>query len=135
MMPVSRSTLATLSLSIAFAFSLGLPSAGRGQSTAIAQVSGTVTDPSGSSVVGAQVTVTETEKHTVRPAVTDALGKYTFPNLPVGPYKLEVKASGFKEYVQSGLVLQVGNNVQLNVSLQVGSITETVEVKASASLV
>src|SRR5438874_78437 len=94
-----------------------------------------VTDPSGSSVVGAHVTITEIDKHTVRSTVTDTLGKYTFPNLPVGPYRLEVKASGFKEYVQSGLVLQVGNNVQINVSLRVGSVTETVEVKGSASLV
>src|SRR5438270_13588907 len=109
MMQASRSTLAALSLSIALSFSLGLPSAARGQATAIAEVSGSVTDPSGSSVVGAHVTITEIDKHTVRSTVTDTLGKYTFPNLPVGPYRLEVKASGFKEYVQSGLVLQVGN--------------------------
>ena len=68
---------------------------------AIAEVSGTVTDPSGSAVVGAQVQMTETDKHTVRSTVTDALGKYTLPNLPVGPYQLEVRANGFKEYVQS----------------------------------
>jgi hypothetical protein len=135
MMQKSRSTIALASLSIAFSFSLFAPSPARGQAVAIAEVSGTVSDPSGLAVVGAQVQMTQMDKHTVRSTVTDTSGKYTLPNLPVGPYQLEVKAPGFKEYVQSGLVLQVGNNIQINVSLQVGSVTETVEVTGSASLV
>ena len=57
------------------------------------------------------------------------------PNLPVGPYRLEVKASGFKDYVQSGIVLVVNNNIQINVPMQVGSISEQVEVTATTSLV
>src|SRR6266576_4782147 len=131
----SRSTLAVLALSIVFSLPIGLPPAAWSQAVAIAEISGTVSDPSGAAVVGAQVQVTETQKNTVRAAVTDTQGKYTLPNLPVGPYQMEVRASGFKEYVQSGMVLQVGNNVQVNVSLQIGSVNETVEVKSSVSLV
>ena len=53
----------------------------------------------------------------------------------MGPYSLEVKAAGFKNYVQSGIVLQVGSNVALNVQLQLGTVSETVEVTAGASMV
>jgi hypothetical protein len=57
------------------------------------------------------------------------------PNLPVGPYSLEVSAAGFKTYIQSGIVLQVDNNIQVNVTLQVGSVSENVEVTASANMI
>ena len=117
-MQSSRSTLATVALSIAFSFSIGLPSAARGQSVAVAQVSGTITDPTGKAVVGAEVTMTETDKQLVRTTVSNEVG-YTLPNLPVGPYRLEVKAPGFKNYAQSGIVLQVNNNVQINVVMQI----------------
>src|SRR5579883_3069003 len=105
------------------------------QAVAVAEVSGTVTDPSGGSVAGAQVTMTETDKGTSRVVTTGSSGQYVLTNLPVGPYRLEVKADGFKDYTQTGIVLQVNNNIQINVSMQVGSIAERVEVKATASMV
>jgi len=105
------------------------------QTTAVAQVSGTVTDQSGAAISGAQVSMTETDKSLVRTTVSDANGGYVLPNLPVGPYRLEVKSMGFKDYVQSGIVLQVNNNVQINVTMQVGAITERLEVSATTSLV
>jgi Carboxypeptidase regulatory-like domain len=107
----------------------------RAQSTAVAQVSGVVSDSTGKSIPSAPVTITETEKGTPHSAVTDGEGRYTFPNLPVGPYRLEVRVTGFKDYVQSGIVLQVNNNVQINVAMQIGSVSERVEVTASANLV
>jgi hypothetical protein len=105
------------------------------QAVAIAQVSGVVTDPSGSAIPGAQVTITETARGTARNITTDAQGRYTFPNLPVGPYSLTVSAAGFKSYTQSGITLQVGNNVQIDVHMQLGAIAERVEVSAQASMV
>jgi len=114
---------------------LAVPRAAQAQAVAVAQVSGNVTDPSGSAIVNAQVRMTDTEKQAVRTAVTDSQGQYTFPGLPVGPYQLGVQANGFKDYVQSGIVLQVNNNVQVNVAMQVGSISEKVEVTATASMV
>jgi hypothetical protein len=79
--------------------------------------------------------MTETDKQSVHTAVTNPQGQYVLPSLPVGPYQLEVQANGFKNYVQSGIVLQVNNNVQINVTMQVGSISEKVEVSGTASMV
>jgi hypothetical protein len=101
----------------------------------VAQVSGTVTDPSGAAIVGAQVSMTETDKQLVRAVTTDTGGRYTLPNLPVGPYRLEVKDSGFKDYVQQGIELVVNNNIEINVAMQLGAASERVEVTARASMV
>src|SRR5215510_841593 len=130
----SRSTFASLSLLTSLLFFPGLQFTARAQAVAVAQVSGTIADSTGKVVVGAEVTMTETDKQLVRTTVSTEVG-YTLPNLPVGPYRLEVKAPGFKNYVQSGIVLQVNNNVQINVTMQVGSISERVEVSALASMV
>src|SRR6516225_9144695 len=75
------------------------------QAVAVAQVSGIVSDPAGMVIVGAQVSIVDTEKGQVRSTGTDGTGSYTLPNLPVGPYRLEVRAQGFKDYIQTGLVL------------------------------
>jgi Carboxypeptidase regulatory-like domain len=126
----TKLTLATLALTI-----MSLPASLRGQAVAIAEVTGLVTDQSGSAVVGAIVRMIDTDKGVVRTLVTDNEGRYVLPNLPSGPYRLEVQAKGFKDYVQSGIQLQVGNKLQINVTLQVGAVTETVEVQAAASMV
>jgi hypothetical protein len=105
------------------------------QSVAIAQVSGRVTDPSGAAIASAQVKAIETGKQQVATTATDSDGRFVLPNLPVGNYRLEVIAPGFKTYTQSGIVLQVGNNVEINPALQVGAVNESVEVTASAEMV
>ena len=105
------------------------------QTTAVAQVSGTVGDPSGAAVANAQVTMTETDKDVAHTTTTDIHGQYVLPNLPVGPYRLEVKASGFKDFLETGIVLVVNNNIEINVSMQIGALAEKVEVNASTSLV
>jgi hypothetical protein len=133
MMNLSRSTFFGLLLSMICW--LALPNLARAQAVAVAQVSGTVTDPTGATIPNAQVTMTETEKQAVRSSATDPSGNYVFPNLPVGPYTLEVRANGFKDYLQTGIVLVVNNNIQVNVTLQVGSISEKVEVVGATSLV
>ncbi|HEV8042916.1 MAG TPA: carboxypeptidase-like regulatory domain-containing protein [Bryobacteraceae bacterium] len=135
MSPVSQWKLMISRGFIAIIYALGLASSAHAQAVAVAEVSGMVSDQSGSAIPGAEVLATETDKHTVHRTVTDSLGQYVLPNLPVGPYTLEVKANGFKDYVETGLDLQVGNNIRMNVSLQVGSISERVEVQANASLV
>ncbi len=106
-----------------------------GQAVAVGSVSGTVTDQSGSLVPGASVRMTETDKGTVHMSPTSADGRYTFNNLPAGPYRLEVQAGGFKNYSQTGIILQVAENLTQNVALQVGALTETVEVQGGASMV
>src|SRR5204863_4131461 len=67
--------------------------------------------------------------------VSNETGSYVLPNLPVGPYKLDAALPGFRTFVQTGIVLQVDANPVLNVTLQVGQVSETVEVQADAALV
>lgn len=105
------------------------------QSVAIAQVAGRVIDPTGAPVSGASVKAIETGKQQTHATISDDQGRYVFPNLPVGSYRLEVQASGFKTYEQSGIILQVGNNVEINAALAVGSVNESIEVTASAEMV
>ena len=64
-----------------------------GQAVAIGSISGTVSDQSGSSVPGASVRMTETDKGTVHTANTSADGRYTFNNLPAGPYRSNVSSN------------------------------------------
>jgi hypothetical protein len=66
---------------------------------------------------------------------TDVQGNYRLLELPVGPYVLEVKAEGFKTYVRSGIILQVGSAIQVNVSMSIGSVNDSVEVTAGAGMV
>ena len=89
----------------------------------------------GAPVANAQVKMTETDKQQVHNTVSDPQGRYALPNLPVGAYKLEVTAPGFKTYSQTGIVLQVANNVEANVTMQIGSVTESIEVVANAAMV
>ncbi|MBS1854618.1 MAG: TonB-dependent receptor [Acidobacteria bacterium] len=105
------------------------------QTVAIAQISGFVRDPSGGAVAGAQVRATQTATQLVRQTVTDPNGAYVLPALPVGPYSLEVRVSGFKTYIHSGIVLEVGNNIQINVGMQLGTVSESVKVSAQADMV
>jgi hypothetical protein len=105
------------------------------QAVAISAVGGHVTDSSGQSVVGAQVKMTEIDRAQVHSAASNSEGLYSLPNLPIGAYRLEVSSSGFKTYVQNGIVLQVGQSVTADVVLQVGAVSESVEVVANAAMV
>jgi hypothetical protein len=102
---------------------------------ATAQISGLVKDSSGSVLPGAEVTATETETGAVRNTVSNETGAYVLPNLPLGPYKLEMALPGFRTFVQTGIVLQVNSNPTINVTLEVGQRSEQVEVQANAALV
>ena len=105
------------------------------QSVAVAEVDGHVTDPSGQAVVGATVKMTEIDKQQVHTVSTDSTGRFALPNLPIGAYRLEVTSSGFKAYIQSGITLQVASNIEIPVTLQIGSVTESVQVTANAAMV
>ena len=100
-----------------------------------AQISGTVRDESGGVLPGVDVTVTQTDTGLERSAVTDENGSYTLTNLPIGPYRLQAMLSGFRTYQQTGIVLQVGSNPVIPVTLGIGALTETVSVEAAAPLV
>src|SRR3954454_13536081 len=103
------------------------------QSTA--QISGTAADPSGAVLPGVDVVATQTETGVKRTVVTNETGSYVLSNLPVGPYRLEASLPGFRTYAQTGIVLQVGSNTVMNISMAVGQVSETVEVQANAPFV
>src|SRR3954464_10367738 len=100
-----------------------------------AQLSGTVRDESSAVLPGVTVTVTQTNTGLVRTAVTDATGAYLLTNLPTGPYRLEVALQGFKTYVQTGIVLQVGGTPTINATLAVGALEQSVTVEGQAPIV
>jgi hypothetical protein len=106
-----------------------------GQAVAVAEVDGIVSDTTGKVMVNVQVTMIQTETQAVRSTFTDVSGRYAIGNLPPGPYTMDVKAPGFKDYRQTGLVLQVGQTIAVNVAMTVGAVSETVEVAANASMV
>jgi hypothetical protein len=114
-----------------FAFVLFLAA----QSVSTSQISGTVKDQSGAVLPGAEVAATQTATGAKRTAVTDETGSFVLPNLPIGPYALEVSLPGFRTYIQSGIVLQVNSNPVINAVLQVGQVTDSVEVQANAAMV
>src|SRR5205814_584642 len=102
---------------------------------ATAQISGAVRDQTGAVLPGVEITATQTETGGARMTVTNETGSYILPNLAVGPYRLEAALPGFRTYVQTGIVLQVNSSPAINVVLEVGQVTEQVEVQANAALV
>src|SRR6201991_5122772 len=107
----------------------------RAQAVANAEIHGSVQDASGAVVSGAQVKATQTETGYTQTTISGADGLYSLPNLPVGSYKIDVVGQAFKSYTQTGIVLQVGNNVQINIALQVGSVSDHIDVTADAAMV
>jgi hypothetical protein len=122
------------SLLLAFV-ALENPPALDAQAVSIATVTGRVTDQQGAVVTGAQVKVTGVDTGTVHDVITNEDGLYTVTNLTIGAYTLQVAAPGFQTYVQTGILLRVNDNVQINVTMKVGQVGETVEVKANAGIV
>ena len=111
-------------------FSVGLV---WGQTTA--QIHGTILDASGAAVSGAAIKVTQTDTGVTRTATSEADGGYLLTSLPLGPYRVEVSKEGFSTAVQTGIVLEVGSDLAISLSLKVGAVAETVSVEATANQV
>jgi hypothetical protein len=97
-------------------------------------ISGRVTDASGAVVPNAQITVTQTETNVDAVSATNTDGLFRVPSLINGPYKVTIIASGFKKQVHDGLTLRIGENLNVEVKLDVGSVTEAVEVTSALPL-
>jgi len=106
-----------------------------GWAQATAQIAGTVRDQSGAVLPGVEVTVVQTGTAAARTAVSNETGSYILSNLPIGPYRLEAALPGFRTFVQTGIVLQVNSAPVVNPVLQVGQVSEQIEVQANATLV
>ena len=101
----------------------------------VGTILGTVKDTSGAVVPGANVTVRETQTGISRTLTTGGDGTYRFAALPVGHYDLKVESKGFRTETQTGIVLNVAQEVVINFSLQVGTLTSEVTVTAAPPVV
>ena len=96
-------------------------------------IGGTILDPSGATVPGAKVTITNTDRNQVlRTITTDPSGTYSAPLIPVGQYSIKVEVKGFKTETRTAIALNVNDDLKFNITLQVGSMTDMVTVEASA---
>ncbi len=99
-----------------------------------AELSGTVIDATNAAVPGAKVTATNSATNVAHDSVSDATGNYLIPLLQPGDYVITAEAKGFKKLVQKGLTLQINQQAQLNLQLQLGQVTEEIQVTAQAPL-
>ena len=97
-------------------------------------ITGTITDPTGLAVAGANVQATNAETGAVYAGASTASGNYAIPNLPVGTYEVSVKVSGFKTYNHTNLAIAAAQTLREDIPLQVGSASESITVAAEASL-
>ncbi|MFN9261875.1 MAG: TonB-dependent receptor domain-containing protein [Acidobacteriota bacterium] len=96
---------------------------------------GTVRDSSAAVVPQAEVAVRMPATGLIRKTLTDPSGVYTFSALPNGELSLEITAQGFKSYVEKGILVQVGENRRVDVRLELGSLSETIDVTAETQQV
>jgi hypothetical protein len=104
-----------------------------GQAISTGTVQGVVTDPTGASVAGATVTLTETATSTSRSTVTNESGRYIFADVPPGIYDVSVSKTGFRVMKFIKQEVTVGETFALDAKLELGSNVETVEVSANSA--
>jgi hypothetical protein len=96
---------------------------------------GTITDKSGAVIPGARVTATHSGTNQTRTAETGSQGEYRMEFLPIGGYQVEVTANGFKKFLQKGVTLEINVPSRVDAQLEIGQISESVEVTAAAAAV
>ena len=100
-----------------------------------AQVSGAIQDNTGGVLPGVDVVLVAEGTGLERRAVTNEAGLYTFPNVPVGDYRITATLSGFQPAARTGVRVNAGLNIRVDIQLQIGGLTETVQVEAATTLV
>src|SRR5688500_17970768 len=103
--------------------------------TQLATLVGTLTDSSGAALPRANVTVTNVRTGIENSTLTNASGDYVVPLLHAGEYKIAVELPGFKKLTKTGIVLQVAQKARVDLSLEIGEVTQEVTVEGAAPLV
>lgn len=99
------------------------------------RILGAVTDESGGAIAGATVIVTDVNRNTPRTLIADQSGQYNAPNLLPGNYKVRAEARGFKAFERSGIFLEVGGEIRVDLVMQPGEVTQTIIVNEEVPLV
>jgi hypothetical protein len=107
------------------------PSKGHSQAAGTGSIQGSIVDSTGAIIQKATVTVTNVATQVKHIAVTEGNGLYSFPNLDIGTYTIDVVAQGFEHYIRSNVVLEVGSSIAINIDMTVGRTDQKVEVQAS----
>src|SRR6266542_2043229 len=102
--------------------------------TTFGTISGTLKDTSGAVLPGATVVVTNENTGVIRQVTTDDTGRYLVPSLLPVVYGITAELTGFKKALVSGVTLQVNQSLRVNLTLEVGQVSESVEVDAAAPL-
>ena len=118
---------------LALAMLFAAPFAGA-QSTG-GRIRGTVSDPSGASVAAATVTLLNEATHSTHEVQTSASGEYIFIEVPVGSYEIDVTQAGFKKFIRKGIALDLNQVISVDITLQLGAATESVEVTGAPPIV
>ena len=104
---------------------------GNAQSAGTGSIQGSIADATGAIITNATVTATNVETQVKQVAITQGSGNYSFPNMAIGTYTLDVVAPGFEHYTQSRIVLEVGSSISVNVEMTVGRTDQKVEVQTT----
>src|SRR5271154_6711745 len=130
--PTSSPRVADGWLAIIFYFAIfAFAAKGNAQLAGTGSIQGSISDATGAIIQNATVTVTNVATQVKRTAVTPGSGLFSFPNLDIGTYTVEVAAPGFEHYAQSNIVLEVGSSIAINVAMTVGRTDQKIEVQAS----
>ncbi|MBI1358612.1 MAG: TonB-dependent receptor plug domain-containing protein [Acidobacteria bacterium] len=97
-------------------------------------ISGSVLDPGGAAIPGAAVTATDTASGREYEAASSEAGLYVFPSLPTGIYEVSAEADGFKRLTRSNIEVRIAQRLAMDLTLEIGAVTETVEVTSVAPL-
>jgi len=120
-----------LSVLLIFSVLLSLPVAAQETRGTIL---GRVSDPSGAVIPGADIRVTNVATGVSAAARSNDIGNFVLPYLIPGTYNLTAELAGFKKFVQDGIQVRINDSVEVNIQMQVGNVSESVEVKAATPL-
>ncbi|HTD96889.1 MAG TPA: carboxypeptidase regulatory-like domain-containing protein [Edaphobacter sp.] len=100
-----------------------------------ARITGQVTDATGALIPGAQITITNTGTNATTKVTSDQQGEYTAPSLPAGSYKIQSSAPGFADTLQNNIILTIGQNATINVTLKTGGANDIVNVSSDVTII
>jgi hypothetical protein len=128
---LTRRWLGSLRLASIFLFAALFFPTGNAQTAGTGSIQGAVADQTGAVLQDASATIIDTATAVQHKTTTGSDGLYSFPNVPIGVYNLDVSAPGFEHYSQAGVVLEVGSSIAINVNMTVGATDQRVVVHAN----